>query len=386
MTERRRRVEPGRLRDPETGEWNRREVWHYARGWVAVAVALAVVFGGVWFVGNRAWDAWMEFRTAEDYVGEGVDDVQVRIPSGSTIRQIGDLLQTADVIRSADTFVQVANARAEDSARIQAGTFAMRTQLPAETAFNRLLDPTYVVRNMIQFREGQRLSEQVALMSEHTGIPQEDFNAVLTSRIGELGLPDWAPADNAEGFLFPDTYELPETADALSVTRLATTHFSTVASELDFAAQAEASPAGSPYAALIMASIVEREANRQDDRYKVARVFYNRLAQNMPLQSDATVAYANNITGRVFTTDAERAHESPYNTYLHAGLPPGPVTSPSRNALDAALHPAEGDWLFFVVVNLDTGETEFNSTLEGHNASVDRLQEWCRTQAPGRCR
>lgn len=385
MTERRRRVEPGRLRDPDTGEWNRKEVWHYLRGWVAVAVALAVVFGGVWFVGTRAWNAWMEFRTAENYVGEGVDEVQVRIPSGSTMRQIGDLLEESDVIRDADTFVRVANARAEDAARVQAGTYAMLTQLPAEAAFDRLLDPNNVVRNMIQFREGQRLTEQVALMAENTGIPAEEFTDVVTNRVGELGLPDWAPDNNAEGFLFPDTYELPENVDALSVTRLATTHFSSVANELDFANQAAASPAGDPYTALVMASLLEREANRQDDRYRVARVFYNRLAQGMPLQSDASVAYANNVTGRVFTTQAERDIDSPYNTYRYPGLPPGPVTSPSRDAMEAAVHPAEGNWLYFVVVNLDTGETEFNDTFQGHEASVAKLQQWCQTQAPGRC-
>lgn len=385
MTERQRRVEPGRLRDPETGEWNRKEIWHYLRGWVAVAVALAVVFGGLWFVGTRAWDAWQEFRTAEDYEGEGAEQVQIQIPTGATMRQIGDLLAEADVVSSADTFVRVANSRSEDAARVQAGTYSMLTRMPAAAAFERLLDPAFQVRDMIQFREGQRLTEQVALMAEATGIPAEEFTEVVTNRIAELGLPEWAPADNAEGFLFPDTYELPTDRTALSVARLATTHFSTVANELDFANQAAASPAENPYTALIMASVLEREANRQEDRYRVARVFYNRLAEGMPLQSDATIAYANNITGRVFTTDAERAIDSPYNTYLNTGLPPGPVTSPSRNALDAALHPAEGNWLYFVVVNLDTGETEFNDTYEAHQASVNKLQEWCQTQAPGRC-
>ncbi len=86
-------------------------------------------------------------------------------------------------------------------------------------------------------------------------------------------------------------------------------------------------------------------------------MFYNRLEQGIKLQSDATVAYANNITGRVSTTDAERALDSPYNTYYVKGLPVGPITSPSKKSIEAALHPADGDWLYFTVVNLDTGET-----------------------------
>jgi len=127
-----------------------------------------------------------------------------------------------------------------------------------------------------------------------------------------------------------------------------------------------------------MASIIEKEAGVNDaDRAKIARVFYNRLEQGMQLQSDATVAYANNITGRVTTTDAERALKSPYNTYWVKGLPVGPITSPSKKSIDAALHPADGDWLYFAVVNLDTGETEFNSDKAGHDATVAKFQSWC---------
>lgn len=380
MTQGRRYTEPGKLRDPETGEWNRKEVLHYARGWAAVAVALAVFFGGVWYGGSKAWDAWQAFRTQDDYVGPGLEDVEVKIPRGSTMRGIGDLLVQADVIKSTDTFVGVAQARPDDAAQVQAGTYKMRTQISAQDAFARLIDASYLVRNMIQFREGQRLSEQVALMSEITGIPADQFNDVLTNRAGELGLPDWAQG-RPEGFLFPDTYELPDEPDALAVIRLATTHFSTVATDLDFVTKAEASPAGDAYAALIMASIVERESSIQDDRYKVARVFYNRLASTDPtmrkLQSDATVAYANGITGRVWTNDQEREIDNPYNTYKHEGLPPGPITSPSRAAMEAALNPAEGPWMYFVPVNLNTGETEFNVTYEEHQASLNKLLAWC---------
>ena len=99
----------------------------------------------------------------------------------------------------------------------------------------------------------------------------------------------------------------------------------------------------------------------------------------MPLQSDATVAYANKITGRVTTTDAERQINSPYNTYKVKGLPPGPITSPAENALEAAVTPAEGNWRYFVVVNLDTGETEFNDTFAQHQVSVKKFQEFCKS-------
>jgi UPF0755 protein len=131
-----------------------------------------------------------------------------------------------------------------------------------------------------------------------------------------------------------------------------------------------------------MASIIEKEAGLNDeDRAKIARVFYNRLDPKLwpvgKLESDATVAYANKITGRVFTTAEERKIDSPYNTYVHKGLPVGPITSPSKKSLDAALHPAEGDWLYFTVVNLDTGETLFAHGLDEQRANSQKLQDWC---------
>lgn len=376
----RRTRERDRLRDPETGEWDMDEVKHRSKGWIAVLVALFVVFGGLWFVGNRAWDAWMDFRTQDDYFGAGVEDIEVTIPRGANMSQVATILQEADVVKSSDTFRRYAQTRPDESARVQAGTYRMRTQLSSQSAFDRLVDPSFIIRNMIQLREGQRLTEQVAAMAEATKLPQEDFEAVLADP-GQLGLPEYAQ-NRPEGFFFPDTYELPAQPTAVDVMKMTVDNFKRVSNEIDFEARAADSPAGDPYTALIMASVLEREANRQEDRLKVSRVFYNRLAQGMALQSDATVAYANGITGRVWTNDAERQLDSPYNTYLPANagkLPPGPITSPSRAAMEAALEPVEGDWLYFVPINLDTGETVFNTDYNEHLKAVAQLQEWCTT-------
>lgn len=383
MNPSRRPREADRLRDPETGEWDLVEVRHRSKGWIAVIVSLAVLLGGLWFVGGRAWDAWMGFRGQDDYIGEGVADVDVEIPKGSTMTQIGRILAEQDVVKSADTFRRYAQSRPDESSRVQAGVYQMRTQIPSSAAFERLLDPANLSRNVFQLREGLRLTEQVAEMAEATGLPKEDFDA-LVANPAPLGLPDWAKG-RPEGFLFPDTYELPARPTAESVMKMTVDTFKRRADEIDFGGRAAASPAKDPYTALVMASLLEREAMSQEDRVKVARVFYNRLEKRMPLQSDATVAYAANISGRVFTTAEERRTDSPYNTYLdkNAGkLPPGPISSPSQDAMAAAVAPADGDWLYFVTVNLDTGETAFNSTLEAHNASVAKLQAWCRNEDP----
>lgn len=386
MSQPRRARQRDHLRDPETGRWDMPEVRHRAKGWLAVLVALAVVVGGGWFVGTKAWDAFMDFRTKEDYLGaDGMGDTEVTIASGSTMAQIANVLEEADVIKSGDTFRQYARSRPEEAAKIQAGTYTMRTQISAQAAFDRLIDPSNLVRNMMRVPEGLRLSESLAQIAERAKIPQEELQAVIDNP-GELGLPDWA-GGNPEGFLYPETYEIGTDPTALSVLQIPIAHFLKVTGEMDFVARAEASPAGNPYQALIMASLVEREASRDEDRLKVARVFYNRMEKGMMMESDATVAYANGITGRVTTTAEERRIDSPYNLYLPANagkLMPSPITSPARSALEAAINPAEGDWLFFVVVDLDTGETEFNATYEDHLVSVRKWQAWCEASPENR--
>ena len=133
-----------------------------------------------------------------------------------------------------------------------------------------------------------------------------------------------------------------------------------------------------------MASIVAAETNRPQDYPKVARVIYNRLAAGWRLQMDSTIHYVVGRNGGVFTTEAQRTVDSPYNTYMYTTLPPGPINSPSIDTLRAALHPAVGKWLFFTLVNLDTGETAFASDEKQHAANVAKLRAWC-TAHPGRC-
>ncbi|HRL79132.1 MAG TPA: endolytic transglycosylase MltG [Propioniciclava sp.] len=375
-----RRAREPRLRDPETGEWDVAEVKHRTKGWVAVVLALVIVFGGIWFVGGKAWDAWMSFRTKDDYIGAGVDPIQVEIPRGATMTAVGKLLEEKDVVKSADSFRRYAQSRPDESSRVQAGRYNMKTQMSVIAAFDALLDSNNLVRNTMQLREGQRTSEQLAAMAAATKLPVEEFQAIAKSP-GNLGLPTWANG-NVDGFLFPDTYELGSTPTAEGTMKMTVDNFNNVLERNDWVTQATNSPAKDPHSALVMASLVEREATTTEDRQKVARVFYNRLAKGQALQSDATVAYANNITGRVTTTPEERKLDSPYNTYLdkNAGkLPPTPISSPSEDAMQAAVAPADGNWLFFVVVNLDTGETVFSDTYDQHLKAVAQFQEFCKT-------
>jgi UPF0755 protein len=133
---------------------------------------------------------------------------------------------------------------------------------------------------------------------------------------------------------------------------------------------------------LTLASIIQKEGGSTKDFYKVSTVFHNRLDQGIHLQSDATVSYGAH-SAKIETTAAQRADASnKYNTYAHAGLPVGPIAAPGDAAIDAALHPAKGKWLYFVLVNGKTGETVFSNTLAEHNVAVAQWQAWLRAH-PG---
>lgn len=369
------------LRDPETGRWLPKEVWYRVRGAIAVFLSLGVLLGGGWFVYGKVHDAWLSYRTAEDYIDpEGVADVVVEIPQGSSTKKIADILLAADVIRTGKAFERAA-ASDPNVRKIQYGLYKLRSQIPAKTALQMLLEPANQIKNQFQIREGLRLSEVLTSLAESTRVSERDFQAALKNRAA-LGLPSWIGKSN-EGFIFPDTYNLPLKPTAVSILKLPITEFKKTVQDLGFEERA-AALGYKPYQVLVMASIIEREVFRDEDRAKVARVFYNRLEKGMPLQSDATVAFAVNKTGTVWTTPKERQSNSPYNTYKHKGLPPGPITAPARKALEAALSPADGKWLYFVPINLDTGETVFSETLAEHNAATAKLQQWCLASAENR--
>jgi UPF0755 protein len=132
-----------------------------------------------------------------------------------------------------------------------------------------------------------------------------------------------------------------------------------------------------------LASIIQREAGANvADMGKIGRVFQNRLDQGMNLQSDATVAYGTGHVHTVWTTDAERADAgNKYNTYANPGLPIGPIGLPGEDAIKGAMNPTPGTWLFFVPINLKTGETVFSTTADQHQAAVNQLKQWCRASA-----
>ena len=171
-----------------------------------------------------------------------------------------------------------------------------------------------------------------------------------------------------EGYLFPDTYSIPTEGGngAQKLVEAMLTRFSEVFTD-DMAQTAESSNR-TVDDVVILSSIVELETKLPEDRADAASVFYNRMAQSMPLQSDITVDYANGTKTPVLTTEQTQI-DSPYNTYINLGLPLGPICSPGEGSIEAALNPSDTKYVYFVA-DMDTGKLHFNETLEGHNQDV----------------
>ncbi|MEO6144719.1 MAG: endolytic transglycosylase MltG [Dermatophilaceae bacterium] len=311
---------------------------------------------------------------SNDYTGEGSGAVSVVVHKGDAGRTIGAALEEAGVVKTAKAFANAASDNPQ-AGSIQPGTYALRAKMSASSALAMLLDPANRTVPRVTVREGVWTSEVIKLLSAATGRPLADYAAALKDPTA-LGLPAGAKG-NAEGYLFPSTYEFEKDSTAAEQLR------AMVAKSLEELGKLGVTPERMQRV-LTIASIVEAEASAKADRPKVARVIENRLAIPMRLQLDSTVSFVSGRRGKVSTTDAERASKSPYNTYLVEGLPPGPIDSPGLSAMQAAVKPTPGPWIYFVAVNPDTGETRFAVDAAGHAANVKLFLTWC-SENPGSC-
>jgi UPF0755 protein len=316
------------------------------------------------------------FLESNDYPGPGTGEVAVVVNDGDTGSAIGRTLEKADVVKSADAYLDAA---AEDprAAAIQPGSYTMRRQMTAKAALAILVDPKNRSVPRVTVREGLWKSEVFAALSKGTGVPVAQYSAAAKDAAA-LGLPAVAKG-NVEGYLFPATYEFPVKATAAQQLK---TMVAKALEELEKAGVSEADFQKT----LIVASIVEGEAGVAD-RGKVARVVENRLDNPTGptvglLQMDSTVNFALQKRGNLTKAEYESAKSNPYDTYAHKGLPPGPISSPGAKAIEAAAHPTAGPWFYFVTVNYDTGETLFATTQAEHDRNNAQRQAWCDANKP----
>jgi UPF0755 protein len=319
-----------------------------------IAVVVAVVLLAVLGVGG--YKLYKRFHSP-DYSGPGNGVVTVQVQSGDTAESLAPVLVKLGVVASVNSFVSAVKSSSCPTC-LQPGFFRLHKHMNSALAYKLLLNPASRIQSVVTIPEGLRLYQILSrLGTAKSPIPASAYAKALKDKAA-LGLPSYANG-NPEGYLFPATYDITPGMSATSVLQAMVTRFKQEAGSvnLSHAAAAVHLTAGQ---VITVASILEAEGGNPKYYASVAEVIYNRLNQGMKLGLDSTVNYALHRFGASLTTTQLNVN-SPYNTRLHTGLPPGPIDSPGDAAIQAALHPAHGDLLYFVTVNLKTGLTKFTN-------------------------
>lgn len=326
------------------------------------ALVVLSVIGGVLFVLMR-------------YDGGGGDAAQegelitVEIPEGAAADQVGEILVDAGVLDSALTFQAVTRVDARAS-QIQPGTYELRAGMDTGEILDRLTESQAVPVFSVTIPEGLTVEQTLDRIAEAEGSPFEAEE--LREALAGVALPMWVPEDlpeNAEpfeGLLSPNTYEFRADISAQEL-------LNELVSQTDNYLQSLDIDEDEMYDTLIIASLIEREVRVAEEQRTVSSVIANRLREDQTLNIDAAVLYATSMDGGEPEVDTDI--DSPWNTYRNAGLPPTPIAAPGRGALEAAADPADTDFVYYVVCDVETGAHAFTQTLDQHNQNVAQYRE-----------
>lgn len=327
-----------------------RKCWLVFAGLLVLTIAgLAAALGIVWSRPFRNYPEPQKF---------------VLIPRGTSSYQVARLLHQEGVVRHW-SWILIYLKTVKRSAPLQAGEYCFDSPLSVVQVADKLIRGL-VYYHELTIPEGYSLFDIAELLEQKGFASADEFWAAAsrTDRIAEFAV---APK-NLEGFLFPDTYRLARGTTADEIMSMMIERFRQVYSEL---VEAEVRNSTLRFdQVLTLASLIEKETGIDGERELISAVFHNRLKKRMPLQCDPTVIYAARLNGhyrgKIFQSDLD--FNSPYNTYRHPGLPPGPIANPGKRSIEAALRPAPVDYLYFVANN--QGGHVFSKTLEAHQRAV----------------
>ena len=356
-------------------------------GWIALGVVLLIlgaIAGGAYYVWTTYEDqirevmGWEEPKDYEAGLANG--ETTITIESGFTGQPISQALYDAGVIKTADAFYDYLIETGQNPT-FQPGVYKLQKQMTSEAALAALMDPANRQEFTAQIPEGFTLDGTLQRISEGTGIPLADLQTAAADA-SAYGVPVdpavvAAGGQPLEGWLFPATYTFDPSVTAQSAIQ-------TLVDRTMQSLDAAGVPVERRQEILTTASIIQREARYEVDMQKVSRVILNRLDPGnqetfgkLQMDSTAQYGYGEMHDGTVSSSEEALNDPNPWNTYYHTGLPIGPISNPGDVAIDAAMHPADGPWLYFVTVDLDTGQTEFTSTYSEHLKYVDQWQQWC---------
>lgn len=343
---------------------------------VALLVA-GLAYGAVWAGGK----VMGQFESAPDYPGPGSGEVVVQVLPGQTAADVATTLRDEDVVASRTAFLEVANPDPR-AASIQPGFYRLLGQMTAADAFELLLDPSSRILGRVTVPEGYTVPQTLEALAAGTEIPLADYEAAAADP-ASLGLPAYAESGVAaeglphpyaatlEGFLFPATYEVEPGMTARDVLAMMVARFTQAAETVQLEERA-AELGITPYEAVIVASLIEREVKFDDEYPRVAQVVYNRLEMGETIGIDAAVLYGlGRTSGTLTQSDLDK--DTPYNLRQNRGLPPTPIASPGEATLRGAVNPSGGDELFYVLATKE-GRSMFTTNLQDHNRAVAKAR------------
>jgi UPF0755 protein len=331
---------------------------HRVIGWVViiilVLVAIAAIKANIWLREQLSQPSPVGFKPQV-----------VIIPPGKSLRRTATTLQGAGIIRDVNSFILLARVTRLDK-KLQSGRYRFDEPM-APIAILKTLTKSGTLTEHVTIPEGYTLAEITTTLAEQESIDTKQFLSLAHDPTFLVA--HGIEAQSAEGYLFPSTYNIYWKMDPKKALNLMTSEFHKVYND---SLKKRATALGlSTHQALTLASIIEREGKRDSERPTISSVFHNRLKKKMPLESCATVEFIlPEHKGRLLFEDLKV--QSPYNTYLHSGLPPGPICSPGRSSILAALYPADTDYLFFV--SNGDGSHTFTRTGSQHAQAIQKIR------------
>lgn len=351
------------------------------RSGCACLVISLVLVGGVGGVGYFGYSYYQDkFGPAEDYAGSGSGTVEIEIPKGSYGYDIANILKKQGVVKSVDAFV---SAQSEDpkGKSIQAGVYLLHEKMAASEALKMMLDPKS--QNLLVIPEGSRNAAVYAMIDKKLSLKEGTTEGIAKSKKSDLGLPGWASKnkdikDPLEGFLYPAAYPVTKETKPEAILEKMVSRSDDEYKRLDLEGTAKKYKLDGPWQVLTVASLVQAEGLTHDDFRKMAEVVYNRLkpentATNRLLEFDSAFNYLKKQSKIKIGSKEIRTNPDPYNTYYHAGLPPGPISNPGDEALRATLSPTGDGWMFFI--SLDGKKTQFTKTAAEHETLNQKFKE-----------
>ena len=338
-------------------------------GGVAMLLIVVVVLV-ILVIGISAWGLFL--RPATDILAGR--HVQLAIPDGTSSADIARDLADAGVVQNANMFrLQVRLAGADSD--LKAGVYDLQTGLSYDEAIEELTNGPRIVYTQVTIPEGYVIEQIAARMEEQVGIPAEEFSQLAlsgaTTEFSDRPYLASGHEGSLEGYLFPKTYSIREGSTARDVIEMMLDQYELEIASVDTTAAQEAGI--SMHELVTIASMIEREARVSEERELISSVISNRLVKGMRLEIDATIEYI--LPGNTFRLrNSDLEIDSPYNTYMYGGLPPGPISNPGLASLQAAAAPAETDFIYYVLTDKDGSHT-FATNYEDFQAAKKKSKE-----------